>query len=147
LALHLIKRMLGADVASATARIALLPRQRASQAPYIDMQLVDQSHPSFSAHVAQWLEQRLKEPYDLPRLAQAFHVSPRTLLRRVKTETGHSPLTLLQRARISLAKKLLSTTRWSIAKVVESVGYADLATFTRLFVREVGETPARYRKR
>jgi transcriptional regulator GlxA family with amidase domain len=147
LALHLIKRMLGADVASATARIALLPRQRASQAPYVDMQLVDQAHPSFSAHVAQWLEQRLKEPYDLPRLAQAFHISPRTLLRRVKAETGHSPLTLLQQARISLAKKLLSTTRRSIPQVVESVGYADLATFTRLFVREVGETPARYRKR
>jgi transcriptional regulator GlxA family with amidase domain len=147
LALHLIKRTLGADVASATARIALLPKPRASQGPYVDTRLIEHAHPSFSKSVAQWLEQRLKEPYDLNRLAQAFHISPRTLMRRVKTETGHSPLTLLQKARVSQAKYFLNTTAWSISKIVEFVGYTDIATFTRLFVREVGETPARYRRR
>jgi transcriptional regulator GlxA family with amidase domain len=147
LALHLIKRALGADVASATSRIALLPKQRASQAPYIDSRLIEHPHPSFSQGVVQWLERRLKEPYDLNRLAQAFHVSPRTLMRRVKTETGYSPLTLLQQARVNHAKQLLSSTAWSISKIVDAVGYTDTATFTRLFLREVGETPARYRKR
>ncbi len=151
LALHLIKRTLGAEIASATARIALLPKPRSSQAPYADARLIpappiDQA-PSFSSNVAQWLEKRLKEPYSLPLLAQAFHVSPRTLMRRVKTETGHSPLTLLQQARINQAKQLLQSTNWSIAKIVEEVGYSDVATFSRLFTREVGETPARHRAR
>jgi transcriptional regulator GlxA family with amidase domain len=154
LALHLIKRTLGAQVASATARIALLPKPRSSQAPYVDAQLIappPASPPgqalSFSANVAQWLEQRLQEPYSLARLAQAFHVSPRTLMRRVKAESGHSPLTLLQQARINQAKQLLQSTSWSIAKIVGEVGYSDIATFSRLFSREVGETPARYRAR
>lgn len=154
LALHLIKRTLGADVASATARIALLPKPRSSQAPYVDAQLIaappaslSGQAPSFSANVAQWLGQRLQEPYSLARLAQAFHVSPRTLMRRVKAETGHSPLTLLQQARINQAKQLLQSTTWSIAKIVEEVGYSDVATFSRLFTREVGETPACYRAR
>ena len=83
----------------------------------------------------------------IERLAQAFHVSPRTLLRRVKTETGHSPLVLLQEARVAKARQLLNTTAWSIPKIVETAGYADLSTFTRLFVRQVGETPSRYRRR
>ncbi|TAG25309.1 MAG: helix-turn-helix domain-containing protein [Burkholderiales bacterium] len=151
LALHLIKRSLGADVASATARIALLPKPRSSQAPYVDAQLIAPSPSSeassFSGSVAQWLGKRLQEPYSLSRLAQAFHVSPRTLMRRVKLETSHSPLTLLQQARITEAKRLLSSTRWSIQKIVEAVGYTDIATFSRLFAREVGETPARYRAR
>ena len=151
LALHLIKRTLGAEIASATARIALLPKPRSSQAPYIDAQLIAPSPPdtahSFSGSVTQWLKKRLQEPYSLARLAQAFHVSPRTLMRRVKAETGHSPLTLLQEARINQAKQLLQTTNWSIAKIVEEVGYSDVATFSRLFTREVGETPARYRAR
>ncbi len=151
LALHLIKHIYSAEVAIATARIALLPKPRASQAPYADAQLIapklaDQPL-TFSSSVAQWLEKRLREPYSLTRLAQAFHVSPRTLMRRVKAETGHSPLTRLQHARIHEAKRLLSNTRWSIAKIVESVGYTDIATFSRLFAREVGETPARYRAR
>ena len=147
LSLHLIKRTLGADVAIATARIALLPKPRASQAPYVDTQLIAPHLPSFSASVAQWLERRITEPYDLERLAQAFHVSARTLLRRVKAETDHSPLVLLQVARVAKARQLLNTTAWSIPKIVEAVGYVDLSTFTRLFVRQVGETPARYRRR
>jgi transcriptional regulator GlxA family with amidase domain len=132
LALHLIKRTLGAEIASATARIALLPKPRSSQAPYIDAQLIAAppaslpgQAPSFSANVAQWLGQRLQEPYSLASLAQAFHVSPR----------------------INQAKQLLQSTTWSIAKIVEEVGYSDVATFSRLFTREVGETPARYRAR
>lgn len=150
LALHLIKRSLGADVASATARIALLPKPRVSQAPFVDAHLMaapSNVAPSFSDNVAQWQKKRLAEPYDLARLAQAFHVSPRTLMRRVKTETRHPPLTLLQQARVAEAKRLLAHTRWSIQKIVEAVGYKDIATFSRLFAREVGETPARYRAR
>ncbi len=148
LALHLIKRTLGAEVASATARIALLPKPRSSQAPYVDAQLIAPpaaQAASFSANVAQWLEKRIQEPYSLTRLAQTFHVSPRTLMRRVKAETGHSPLTLLQQARVQQAKLLLQSNSWSIAKIVEAVGYSDVATFSRLFAREVGQTPARYR--
>jgi AraC-like DNA-binding protein len=68
-------------------------------------------------------------------------------MRRVKSETGHSPLTLLQQERVNQAKHLLHTTTWSLEKIVETVGYSDTATFTRLFTREVGETPARYRRR
>jgi transcriptional regulator GlxA family with amidase domain len=149
LALHLIKRTMGADVASATARVALLAPPRASQAPYVDPQLVApaaRTAPlSFSGSVAHWLAQRLQEPYDLSRLAQAFHVSPRTLMRRVKAETGQSPLTLLQQARVEEARRLLGHTNWSIQRIVEAVGYTDAATFSRLFVRETGITPARYR--
>ncbi|MFM7330267.1 MAG: GlxA family transcriptional regulator, partial [Brachymonas sp.] len=150
LALHLIKHTLGAEIASATARIALLPKARSSQAPYADAQLIApqaQQTNSFSSSVAQWLEKRLQEPYSLARLAQAFHVSPRTLMRRIKGETGHSPLTLLQQARIERAKQLLQSTSWSIARIVDAVGYTDIATFSRLFAREVGETPTRYRAR
>jgi transcriptional regulator GlxA family with amidase domain len=147
LALQLVRRTLGADVASATARIALLPKPRASQAPYVDAELIAPRLPSFSASVAQWLAQRITEPYNLPRLAHAFHVSPRTLMRRVKAETAHSPLALLQQARVARARQLLNTTSWSIQRIVESVGYADLPTFSRLFVSQVGETPARFRSR
>jgi transcriptional regulator GlxA family with amidase domain len=68
-------------------------------------------------------------------------------MRRVKLETGYSPLKLLQQERVNQAKQLLQSSTWSIPKIVEAVGYSDVATFSRLFVKQVGETPARYRKR
>ncbi|MFZ6751259.1 GlxA family transcriptional regulator [Undibacterium sp. Ren11W] len=147
LALHLVKRALGAKIASATARIALLPNQRTSQAPYLDSSLLPARLPTFSQSVAQWLSLRLTDRYDLATLAQAFHVSSRSLLRRVKAETGQTPLGLLQVARVDKAKQLLHSSRMSIARITEQVGYTDVATFSRLFVRQVGETPAMYRRR
>lgn len=147
LGLHLVKKTLGAEVATATARLALLSQPRASQAPFVDSALLGPSLPSFAHGVAQWLGARLTEPYDLERLAQAFHVSTRTLLRRVKAQTGDSPLVLLQQARVDKAKQLLNDSAWSIAQITEAVGYADVPTFSRLFTRRVGETPARYRRR
>lgn len=147
LAIHIVKRNLGAKVATATARVALLQNPRLSQAPYVDAALVPSDMPSFSQGVAQWLGKRLTEPYDLTRVAQAFHVSARTLLRRIKAETGQSPLALLQGARVDKARQLLTGTTWSVARITEEVGYSDVATFSRLFVSKVGETPARYRRR
>ncbi|MES2069074.1 MAG: helix-turn-helix domain-containing protein [Pseudomonadota bacterium] len=147
LGINIVKRNLGAQVATATARLALLPNQRPSQAPYVDSSLIGQRMPSFSHGVMQWLNDRLAETYDLERLALAFHVSVRTLLRRVKAETGQSPLTLLQQARVEKAKQLLGSTTWSIARVTEEIGYSDVATFSRLFAELVGETPAKYRRR
>jgi len=148
LAIHLVKKTLGAEVASATARLALLSQPRASQAPFVDSALMGPTGlPSFAHSVAQWLGSRLTETYDLERLAQAFHVSTRTLLRRVKAQTGDSPLALLQQARVDKAKQLLSDSAWSIAQITEAVGYADVPTFSRLFASRVGETPARYRRR
>ena len=147
LALHLVKKTLGAEVATATARVALLPSARASQTPFVDSALLVNSLPAFSQAVLQWLGDRLSEGYDLERLAQAFQVSARTLLRRVKAQTGQSPLSLLQQARIDKAKQLLVDSRWSIARITEAVGYTDVPTFSRLFASRVGETPARFRRR
>lgn len=147
LAIHIVKQSAGAKLATATARVALLPSPRASQAPFVDTALIERSLPSFSQSVVRWLDARLSENYDLERVARAFHVSARTLLRRVKAETGQSPLTLLQNARIDKAKRLLSTTTRSVARITDDVGYSDVATFSRLFSSRVGETPARYRRR
>ena len=147
LAMHLVKRRLGGEIANATAKVTLLQNPRLSQAPYVDVSLLPKVLPSFAHSVGQWLSDRLLDSYDLERLALAFHVSSRTLLRRVKAETGHTPLALLQQARVEKAKQLLTASNWSIAQITAAVGYSDVATFTRLFARQVGETPAKYRRR
>lgn len=146
LALHLVKRLWGAGIASATARVALLPQMRASQSPYVDARLLGRRWPPFAQGVAQWLETRLTEPFDLATLAQAFHVSPRTLLRRVKQQTGSTPLALLQRARVEQAQHLLRNSQQSLAQITQAVGYTDVATFSRLFAQQTGCTPATFRR-
>ena len=147
LAMHLIGKAASPKVRRAVARMALLDDRRASQAPYIDSRMLARPSGTFGAQVAGWLEERVAEPYDLKALAQAFHVSARTLLRRFKDDAGISPLAHLQQARIGKAKLLLESTSQSVAQVTAKVGYGDVATFGTLFKRLVGHSPAEYRRR
>lgn len=147
LAMHLIRKSASPKVQRTVARMALLDERRDSQAPYIDTRMLARPAGAFGTSVAAWLEQRLAEPYDLTALAAAFHVSARTLLRRFKEETGMSPLSHLQQARIGRAKHLLESTGQSVAQVTERVGYGDVATFGTLFKRIAGQSPAQYRRR
>lgn len=145
LAMHLVRQGATQQEARAVARMTLLD-QRASQAPYIDTSLAHQPSGRFSDHVHSWLLARLTAPYDLAALAAAFHVSGRTLLRRLQAETGQSPLAYLQGERINLAKRLLESGSMSLAQITERVGYMDVATFSTLFKRLAGTSPAQYRR-
>lgn len=144
-ALGLIAEHDGPRVARATARIALLDGARTSQAPYVDTALLPRPGETFSDRVIRHLEQTLAEPYDLARLADALHVSTRTLLRRVAAETGQSPLQHLQTARVQRARHLLETTDRTVAEVARTVGYRDPGGFASVFARSTGLRPRDYR--
>lgn len=145
LAAYLIRIAGGRELAEAFSKFAMLDVRRDSQVPYTDSSLLAQASGAFSKAVQQWLEKRLEEPYRLDGLARAFAVSPRTLLRRFQADTGESPLSFLQRARIETAKGLLASTTLSVAAITEAIGYADVSTFVRLFGRHTGSTPTKYR--
>lgn len=147
LAIHLIRQSASPKEARAIMRIALL-NQRASQAAFVDPTLTAQPQLGrFSDRVQGWLRERLERPYNLALLAAAFHVSGRTMLRRLQAETGQSPLAYLQSQRIDKAKRLLESSAISVAQVSERVGYLDVATFSSLFKRLTGHSPAEYRRR
>ncbi|MBH8581656.1 GlxA family transcriptional regulator [Bisbaumannia pacifica] len=146
LAVHLVRRRGGAPLARRVAGLALLAPSRESQAPYVEAPLVREREVRFSARVEQWLIQRYDEPYDLQRLAAAFHCSTRTLLRRFNREVGTTPLACLQRHRVEVAKGLLRSSSLTVAEITERVGYRDVATFCALFGRLVRLSPAAYRR-
>jgi hypothetical protein len=72
-------------------------------------------------------------------VVQAFQVSRRTLMRRVKLETGMSPLARQRVARAEKAKHLLRRACWPVVRFVEAVGYSDPASFARLFAEQFGD--------
>lgn len=146
LAVGLARSHAGEPVARLTSRIALL-EERSSQAPYVDPALLPTPGHAFGDRVRRWLDQHLAEPYDLDRLAATFGVSSRTLLRRFRAEAGTTPLAYLQRSRVRRAQRLLETTDLAVGQVCSRVGYTDAGTFGRLFRRDVGMTPAEYRRR
>ncbi|MFJ4975330.1 GlxA family transcriptional regulator [Streptomyces coeruleorubidus] len=144
-ALELIRLHSGADVARATARVALVDDARSSQTPYVDARLLPHPGNEFSRRVMRRLDQDLAARYDLAALADAFRVSTRTLLRRFADETGRSPLEYLQSSRVRRARHLLETTDRTVAGISTTVGYKDPGTFAALFAKHTGQRPRDYR--
>ena len=78
-------------------------------------------------------------------LADALHLSPRTLRRRL-ADARISFSKLLDEARRDRALLLLRSAELSTKDVAEKVGYSDVANFMRAFRRWTGRTPAAYRR-
>jgi AraC-like DNA-binding protein len=80
-------------------------------------------------------------------LARELDVSPNYLTSRFHAETGLTPTAYLARIRMGQAAWKLANTRLSIHQVSEQVGILDSNYFVKLFKKEFGETPSRYRER
>jgi transcriptional regulator GlxA family with amidase domain len=147
LAIRLVDRLAGAELAAATAKTLLIDTNRVSQASYATL-LDEHGHSDkLIAQAQQRMETTLERGFYLPELAAHLAVSERTLNRRFKQALGMGPLEYLQTLRVEVAKRLLETGHYSIGDACLRVGYTDLSTFRTLFKRKTGLSPRDYQSR
>ena len=85
---------------------------------------------------------RLRSPAEV---AEALHMSPRTLRRKLESH-GHSISELFDRERRERALSLLAQPDLSLAQIAERLGYRSVQNFERAFRRWTGTTPAAHRR-
>ena len=84
-------------------------------------------------------------PPGLEHIAEQLHVTPRTLIRRLKrADTAYK--TLLEEVRFRCATTLLQQAHNTVADVGYRLGYRDPANFGRAFRNWTGTTPAAWRR-
>ena len=86
------------------------------------------------------------EAFGVAELAVAMHISRTQLFRRIKALTGRNVARYIHLVRIQEVKRLLLCTELSVAEVAWRTGFADPSYLRRVFLRETGETLARYRR-
>jgi AraC family transcriptional regulator len=102
--------------------------------------------------LADWQLRRVVEKLESLRdvsvaeLAASANLSPFYFSRAFKQTTGVAPHHFQQRVRIERAKELLAGTGLSITEIALSVGYESSQTLARVFRKNVGTTPAAYRR-
>ena len=74
-------------------------------------------------------------------------LSPWHLLRSFRTTFGETPQEFLTRLRLERAKQLLTITDRPVTDVCFDVGFSSLGSFSTLFKRHTGWSPAAYRRR
>lgn len=96
------------------------------------------------AHLQRCFAQPLPGVPTLDAVARSLHVSPRTLIRRLRAvgTTFHGELEATRRNRALL---LLGTSDAPVAEIAGALGFADAAGFCKAFRRWTGTTPGRYR--
>lgn len=94
-----------------------------------------------------YLERHYQQRITLASLAGLFNTSTRQLNRIFREEMGVSVVEKIHQIRLEKAKLLLAGTDEKVIAIAAMVGYEDPAFFTRLFTREVGCAPGRFRAR
>ncbi len=100
----------------------------------------------FCRQAVEWMEQRYSEPVSVADCAAAIPINASYLSRLFKQEMGQSPVHFLQKLRIDHARRLLGQNRHTMQELARLCGFGSVEHFHRVFVRQVGMTPARYRR-
>ena len=144
--LHLVRSELGSEVATRIARRMVVPPHRSGG----QRQYVDQPVPSEACDTIQpvldWVVERLGDDHTVAALAARARMSERTFARRFGDDVGTSPHRWLTSQRVLRARHLLETTDLDVEHISQSVGLGNAAGLRHHFQREVGLSPAAYRK-
>ena len=146
LCLHLVRRDLGAEVASELARAAVMPLERAGgQAQFIVHEVPTGDGTSVGTLLT-WLEENLRKELSLPMIARRAGMSTRTLSRRFRQQVGTTPALWVVGARVRRAQRLLETTDLSVERIAAGVGFRSSTVLRERFGRIVGTSPQGYRR-
>lgn len=147
LGLLIVERLLGAPAMIETARFLLVDPPGRQQRFYSSF-LPRRDHGDEAILRAQaFLDKHAAGPLTVPEMAAAAKLEERTFLRRFRAATGLRPIEYCQHLRIAKAREMLETSRRPVEQVGWDVGYADPASFRKLFLKLTGLTPTDYRQR
>ncbi|MFK0332829.1 helix-turn-helix domain-containing protein [Rhizobium sp. NPDC090275] len=94
-----------------------------------------------------YMQENLARELKVSEVAAVIGLSAAYFAQGFKNVTGLTPRQWLTQARIGAAKVLLSEHQLSIKEIARACGFVDQSHFTKVFSREVGTTPARWRDR
>jgi AraC family transcriptional regulator len=96
--------------------------------------------------VTEYLYAHLAEDVRLQTVSELVNLSRSYFSRAFKSSTGLAPHQWLLEARIAKAKHLLLESDRTLSEIALDVGFADQSHFTRTFGRQVGQSPAAWRR-
>lgn len=144
LMLSVVRHLCGEEVARQSASF-MLADERQSQAHFAMSNVMTQPHPDVT-RAERWIHQNLGRTFSIDELADAMHLTPRTLARRFIEATGTPPYHFVQRVRLERAHQLLQTTAEPLQRIAEAVGYQNASTLSRAFKRFDFPNPAALRR-
>jgi transcriptional regulator GlxA family with amidase domain len=147
LAIYLIARLISVEAAVQVARVHLINWHDIGTQPFARLARSRQTGDSVIGRCQEWIATHYREHAPVHAMVQLSGLAERSFKRRFQQATGLSPLQYVHTLRIEEAKQMLESGDDQVERIAEEVGYEDAGFFSRLFQRNVGLTPAQYRRR
>lgn len=147
LAMYLIARLTDIETAMRTARLNLVDWHDIGQQPFARLARTRQVEDAVVARCQAWIADHYASPSPVAAMVAESGLAERSFKRRFQQATGMSPLEYVHTLRLEESKQMLEAGNAPIEAIANEVGYEDAGFFSRLFRRNVGLTPAQYRKR
>ena len=141
LALALVEKDLGADVARRVARQLVVYHRRAGGQSQFSVMLELEPKTDRIQFALIYAKQNLKSELSVEALASAANLSPRQFSRVFHAETGQSPAKAIENLRVEAARLMMETGRHAIDVVATETGFGDRERMRRAFIRAFGQPP------
>ena len=130
-----------------TAKVYLLSGHEDGQLPFADMGMKIQGEDQAIKLSQEWIAEHYAQANPMEAMTLRAGLTWRTFTRRFRAATGHLPMNYVHAVRVENAKRIIERDAGGIDEVAYQVGHEDPTFFRRLFKREVGLTPAAYRRK
>jgi transcriptional regulator GlxA family with amidase domain len=147
LGLHLVERIYSRKTASELGQYILAGSVRQKQSVYAQALVRPQEPGSPFYDLERWMTNNLHRPVTIARMAADNGMSLRSFHRHFTAQLGMSPNKYLQLKRIETAKELLRNERLGMEQILDRIGLMDITSFRKVFAREIGMSPAEFRRR
>lgn len=146
LAVALIEKDLGRDVAGAIARRLVMHHRRAGgQSQHSELLELAPSSDRIQKAVI-FAKAHLANPLTVEELAEVAALSPRQFARAFRAETGQTPAKAVEQMRLEAARLLIEETRHPIDQIAREAGFVDIRRMREAFMRQYGQPPQALRR-
>lgn len=146
LAVALIEKDLGRDVASSVARRLVMHHRRAGgQSQHSELlELAPSSDRIQKALI--FAKAHLRNPLTVEELAEIAALSPRQFSRAFRAETGQTPAKAVEQMRLEAARLMIEETRHPMDHIAQEAGFIDVRRMREAFMRQYGQPPQTVRR-
>ena len=92
------------------------------------------------------IDLRPEKNWSVSALAAEVGMSRSVFAAAFRQAVGEPPMQYISSVRITRAGRLLKSSTLSVAKIAQRVGYGSVSSFARAFKKELGQTPAVFRR-
>ena len=146
LALAMVEKDHGADMARNVARMLVLYHRRAGGQSQFSALLELEPKSDRIQSALTYAKNNLRSSLSVEELAAAANLSARQFSRIFRAETGQSPAKAIEHLRLEAARLMMEQTRHPVEVVARETGFADRERMRRAFLRAFGQPPQAMRR-